>query len=193
MKGQNKDKRSNGTYTKNYILHGLQELNLIKNKHIPTNYLYNTKEVRKSLLAGIIDTDGCIDTKRHRYEITLKTSQLSDDVITLSRSLGYKVYVSKKKVKAYENNDYTRITIYGDLSDLPIQLPRKKQTYKVLKDYSKQWTRPNIYKDMEKEESKVKSCYIHIPFCNKICSYCDFAKIYYNKLCKNTNKLKGAF
>ena len=136
LKGQNKDKRSNGTYTKNYILHGLQELNLIKNKHIPTNYLYNTKEVRKSLLAGIIDIDGCIDTKRHRYEITLKTSQLSDDVITLSRSLGYKVYVSKKKVKAYENNDYTRITIYGDLSDLPIQLPRKKQTYKVLKDYS---------------------------------------------------------
>ena len=22
------------------------------------------------------------------------------------------------------------------------------------------------------------SCYIHIPFCNKICSYCDFCKIY---------------
>ena len=34
---------------------------------------------------------------------------------------------------------------------------------------------------MEKEESKVKSCYIHIPFCNKICSYCDFCKIFYNK------------
>ena len=28
----------------------------------------------------------------------------------------------------------------------------------------------------------VKSCYIHIPFCNKICSYCDFAKVNYNKL-----------
>ena len=23
--------------------------------------------------------------------------------------------------------------------------------------------------------------YIHIPFCTHICSYCDFAKIYYNK------------
>ena len=34
---------------------------------------------------------------------------------------------------------------------------------------------------MEKEESKVRSCYIHIPFCNKICSYCDFCKIFYNK------------
>ena len=26
-----------------------------------------------------------------------------------------------------------------------------------------------------------KNCYIHIPFCNNICSYCDFCKIYYDK------------
>ena len=28
----------------------------------------------------------------------------------------------------------------------------------------------------------VKSCYIHIPFCKSICSYCDFCKNYYNEL-----------
>ena len=27
----------------------------------------------------------------------------------------------------------------------------------------------------------MKSCYIHIPFCDNICSYCDFCKIHYNK------------
>ena len=27
----------------------------------------------------------------------------------------------------------------------------------------------------------VKSVYIHIPFCNEICTYCDFCKMYYNK------------
>ena len=27
----------------------------------------------------------------------------------------------------------------------------------------------------------MKNCYIHIPFCEKICSYCDFCKMYYNK------------
>lgn len=28
----------------------------------------------------------------------------------------------------------------------------------------------------------VKAVYIHIPFCKNICSYCDFCKMYYNKL-----------
>lgn len=27
----------------------------------------------------------------------------------------------------------------------------------------------------------IKSCYIHIPFCKKICSYCDFCKVLYNE------------
>jgi len=27
----------------------------------------------------------------------------------------------------------------------------------------------------------MKSAYIHIPFCNSICSYCDFCKLYYNE------------
>lgn len=30
-------------------------------------------------------------------------------------------------------------------------------------------------------QNSVKSIYIHIPFCNNICSYCDFCKMYYDK------------
>ena len=31
------------------------------------------------------------------------------------------------------------------------------------------------------KENKVKSVYIHIPFCEQICSYCDFCKMFYSK------------
>ena len=30
-------------------------------------------------------------------------------------------------------------------------------------------------------DTSVKSCYIHIPFCSHICSYCDFCKLFYDE------------
>ena len=38
----------------------------------------------------------------------------------------------------------------------------------------------------------IKSCYIHIPFCNTICTYCDFCKLYKNEslILKYLNELK---
>ena len=38
-----------------------------------------------------------------------------------------------------------------------------------------------INKDLEQKNQNIKSCYIHIPFCKEICSYCDFCKMYYQK------------
>lgn len=37
-----------------------------------------------------------------------------------------------------------------------------------------------LIQDLEKRKM-VSSVYIHIPFCNSICSYCDFCKIFYNE------------
>ena len=30
-------------------------------------------------------------------------------------------------------------------------------------------------------KNNVDAVYIHIPFCEKICAYCDFCKVFYNK------------
>jgi DNA gyrase/topoisomerase IV subunit B len=110
----------------------LKTYNLLDNKHIPKDYLINSREVRLQLLAGIIDTDGYVTTdgtieisQSHIHE------QLAEDIIYLSRSLGFYTYVVKRDSKYTLNNEIKysesyRIKISGDIDDIPTLLPRKK-------------------------------------------------------------------
>jgi len=104
--------------------------NLLDNKHIPFDYLTSGVEDRKMLLSGIIDSDGYMYHKC--YEIVQKNKKLSDDIVYLSRSLGYCTSIKEKFV---DGELYYRIYISGDLSDLPLLLERKKsQKRKQKKD-----------------------------------------------------------
>lgn len=67
----------------------LRENGLIKNKHIPTEYMTASERQRWELLRGLMDTDGCCDRKG-RCEFTQKSGQLGEDVYVLMRSLGLK-------------------------------------------------------------------------------------------------------
>jgi len=110
----------------------LKTYNLLNNKHIPKEYLINSSEVRLRVLAGIIDTDGfvtadgCIEiVQSHVHE------QLAEDIIYLSRSLGFYTYVVKRDSKYTWNNEIKysesyRIKISGDIDSIPTLLPRKK-------------------------------------------------------------------
>lgn len=62
-------------------------------KHIPNDYLYNTIEIRRRFLAGLLDTDGWITEKKRRIGFTTTSPTLKDDVVNLARSLGYFAYV----------------------------------------------------------------------------------------------------
>jgi len=109
----------------------LREYNLLQNKHIPHDYLVNSKRVRMALLAGIIDTDGntiCRSTLGNGIEITQKNKQLAEDICFLSRSLGFSTSFKKviKKIKSIGfEGEYYRIGINGDTAEIPCIEKRK--------------------------------------------------------------------
>lgn len=69
-------------------------------KHIPTEYLYNTTEVRLQLLQGLFDTDGNISNNSTTFSTSSK--QLSEDFAFLVRSLGIRDTVTTK-LPSYTN------------------------------------------------------------------------------------------
>ena len=111
----------------------MRELDLIDNKHIPKIYLENSVEVRLELLAGLIDTDG--HRTGNTYEIVQKSEKLTDDIVTLAKSLGFYVIVKDKagyatNTEAKTVRNYKRISIGFNKSSLriPVKLERKKMT-----------------------------------------------------------------
>lgn len=66
------------------------KLDLIKNKHIPNEYLSASYEQRLALLQGLMDTDGSV-TKRGRCSFYNTNTLLVSQVEQLIHSLGFKV------------------------------------------------------------------------------------------------------
>jgi hypothetical protein len=131
----NKESKSDGYYfssgskgkglkrNRNGFLNDLKSYNLYncEEKFIPNDYLINSSKVRKSLLAGLIDSDGYQFNKS--YSISTKWPHLANQIVFLCRSLGYKSHIHEKLIK---DKIYFNVNISGDLSDLPIRLKRKK-------------------------------------------------------------------
>lgn len=118
----------------NPLLTNMQKYNLIGNKHIPFDYKTNSEQTRLQVLAGLIDTDGYLaDSGRGQYyEIIQKNTQLSNDIVYLARSLGYRAVIKKciKKISSIGfSGEYNRITIIGDLGRIPVRLERKKSNF----------------------------------------------------------------
>jgi len=113
----------------------LGDYSLINNKHIPDDYLMNSRENRLKLLAGIIDTDGCVRNEGKRIIITQVNIKLSEQIIILAKSLGFIVHhriVKKINIpfpntdKLTDCKDQYQINISGNIKDIPTILSRKK-------------------------------------------------------------------
>jgi hypothetical protein len=118
----------------NYMKNILRKHNLLYNKHIPHIYKCNSRENRLKLLAGLIDSDGCLTNNKTGFEITqsIEHEKLLDDIQYLCRSLGFACRKSKKKTswtyKGVKNTGLAwRLNISGDgLHEVPTLIPRKR-------------------------------------------------------------------
>jgi len=131
--------RNVGTQQENPVWEIIRHLGLgsvtCSTKYIPFIYLTGSIETRMQFLAGLIDTDG--SAAEGCYDFISKSKQLSTDVVYLARSLGFRASMAlcTKKSQRGTEGEYHRVTLSGNLSQLPVRLPRKKlQPRKQKKD-----------------------------------------------------------
>lgn len=126
---------SSARLTGNPLKAALEHYNLIRNKHIPDDYLMNDRQMRLKVLAGIIDTDGYVANGGKRIVINLANHKLAEQVVWLSRSLGFvvKTRLIKKKHITFGDGtykdypDHIGINISGEnIHEIPTLIPRKK-------------------------------------------------------------------
>lgn len=129
----------------------LKKYNLIKNKHIPDDFIFTSRENRLRLLAGLIDTDGTFNKQSKNFTICLAMKQLLKDTQYLCRSLGFRVCYYKRlgswadKNGMHESIHYT-VTINGPhLEEIPCLLPRK-QAQKNEKKFAPRYRIEDIHK-----------------------------------------------
>lgn len=103
---------------------------LFGHKHIPDAYLYNCREVRMQLLAGLLDTDG--DLWQNGYHWGSIHKELAEQVKYLADSLGFRTHLSggKKFMKQLNREyEYWNVSISGKIDEIPVKLHHKKISY----------------------------------------------------------------
>jgi len=126
----------NASHKSNIFLNFLKKYNIINNKHIPLHYKCNSRNIQLELLAGLIDSDGHYHD--NCYEITQKNEILLDDIIYISKSLGFAAF-KRKVTKSCQNGftgTYFSANICGEgLDEIPVKCKRKKgYPRKLLRD-----------------------------------------------------------
>ena len=111
----------------------LHAMEVLKNKHIPNIYLRSSRQDRLELLAGLIDTDG--HRSGETFFFTQKDDRLTENVIFLCKSLGFRVTNHKRpnatsELVKYAEGEVNHLTIGGNTWEIPTRLPRKQATSK---------------------------------------------------------------
>ena len=99
-------------------------------KHIPSEYLSASKEQRLDLLAGLLDTDGTLRAKEHRYCFSTTEPQMRDDFVALVHTFGWRTCVVEYEPKLSSSGIQGRKTVYtvgfNPTEPIPCRLRRKQ-------------------------------------------------------------------
>ena len=127
VKGDGKNSDGHNVVNLNPVVELFKKHNLYNNKHVPIQYIINSEENRLKILAGMIDTDGClkknhIGSCRH-YEIYQceKRKHLLESFRIIAGSLGFRAKILKPNGNIYS------LSISGDgIDKIPVKVPRKQ-------------------------------------------------------------------
>ena len=106
-------------------------------KHIPDIYLTTSLEQRLQLLAGLLDTDGTLTKREHRYHYSTTEKQLMLDFVSLVSTFGWRCSVSEYTPRMSSSGVQGKKIVYNigfnPTFEIPCRLERKQ-----LKEFSKQ-------------------------------------------------------
>ncbi|GAA3177568.1 hypothetical protein GCM10010531_34190 [Blastococcus jejuensis] len=107
----------------------LRTLGVLGNKHIPTEYLRASEAQRRSLLAGLLDTDGTV-APSGVVQFGVTSRRLAEDTRELIASLGYRVRMTTKRVRGRSEESSTCYTLTFSTDDAVFALERKMLLHK---------------------------------------------------------------
>ena len=107
----------------------MREMGLLNNKHIPLEFLSNSRANRLKLLAGLIDSDGHYAAQYKVYEITQKNAALAQQIKFLCDSLGFRTSLITKQASikniGFSTTVY-RVRFSGNIDEIPVKIVRKQ-------------------------------------------------------------------
>jgi replicative DNA helicase len=110
----------------------LRSLGVLGDKHIPAIYLRASEMQRRSLLAGLLDSDGTV-TGGGAVQFCSTSWQLAGDAHELIVSLGYRCSISRKPVRGRSAASSTAYTLTFSTTDDVFRLERKRLAHKERK------------------------------------------------------------
>ena len=109
----------------------IKQNNLYKNKHIPEEYYWASREQKLELLKGLIDSDGYVEKSNGVVSFYNSNKTLIDQVFRLVLELGYKPTITQKQAKLNGVNKKMSYGVNFKPRELVATIPFKAERIKL--------------------------------------------------------------